>query len=125
MGKQIGLFVGGVQILKPSVIPLIDTSPMVPGGPVPAPPPLMICVADGGDPTKVYEFSSLTEAKTVLRGGRILSYISRTFNPSPDKTNSPGASSIKVIRSSSAACQGSLSIRANLPHWIELQIQEG
>jgi hypothetical protein len=115
MGKQIGIFVGGVQILKPSVLPLIDTSPMVPGGVLPGGIPLMIVVADGGDPTKIYEFSSVQEAKNTLRAGRCLNYISRAFNPSPDKTNAPGANSIKVIRAGSRTAQGKLAIVADPP----------
>jgi hypothetical protein len=106
----IGVTVNGRLILKPSIIPTINTSAMVPPGTLPPGTPLMIGVSDGGDPTRVYSFSSYQEAERVLKGGKILNYIARAFNPSPDKVNCTGPNTIKFLRASSAACQGSAAI---------------
>jgi hypothetical protein len=107
-----GILVNGRQILKPSIIPLIDTNAMLPAGVTPPGIPLMLGVSDGGDPSRIYSFSSYQEAKSVLKNGRILNYIARVFNPSPDKNTCPGPSTIKFIRASSAARQGSAAIVA-------------
>jgi hypothetical protein len=125
MPTHVGIIVNGGQVVKPSVLPLIDTTAMVPVSPVPAPPPLMIGVSDGGDPSRVYEFRSFQEALAVLKGGRILSYLARVFNPSGDKTNVPGAPVIKFIRVSSTATQGSAAIvsaPADPPRWVEINM---
>ena len=108
MAKNIGIIFQGGQVLKPSVLPTINTSALIPSTPGAAPPPLMIGVSDGGDPTKIYTFNGFEEAEQVLRGGQILSYIARVFNPSADQVNAPGAPSIKFIRASSAAQRGSI-----------------
>jgi hypothetical protein len=112
MPENIGVIVNGGQVIKPSVLPLIDTSAMIANQVSPAPPPLMIGVSEGGDPTRIYEFRSFQEALAVLKGGPVLSYVARAFNPSGDKVNVPGAPTLKFIRASSAARQGSLAISA-------------
>jgi hypothetical protein len=108
-----GILLYGRQILKPSIIPLIDTTAMLPAGVIPPGVPLMLGVSDGGDPSRIYLFSSFQEAQSVLKSGRILNYIARAFNPSPDKNTCPGPSTIKFIRASSAACQGSTAIQGS------------
>jgi hypothetical protein len=109
----IGINLQGRLILKPSIIPVIDTSAMVPPGALPPGTPLMIGVSDGGDPTRIYSFSSYQEAELVLRNGKILNYMARAFNASPDKVQCPGPNLIKFIRASSAAKQGSAAIQAD------------
>ena len=108
MSQGIGVVVNGGLVLKPSVIPTINTSAMIPNTAAAAPPPLMIGVSDGGDPTKIYTFNGYQEALSVIRNGQILSYIARVFNPSADQVNAPGAPSIKFIRASSTALQASI-----------------
>ena len=104
---MIGIIINGTLVLKPSILPFNDTSAMVPNSTGPTPPPLMLGVSDSGNPTKIYTFKNYNDAVAALKGGSILSYVARAFNPSPDKDNSPGPSTIKFIRVSSAARQAS------------------
>ena len=123
MSTGIGVRVNGEQVLKPSVLPLIDTTAMIPVSPGAAPPPLLLGPSDGGDPTRVYTFKSFQEALNVLKGGSILSYIARCFSPSGDKVNVPGPNLIKFIRVSSSATPGTLDIsagEADPPRWVEI-----
>ena len=112
MPSNIGVLVNGGLVIKPSVLPLIDTTAMIPNRPGAAPPPLMMGVSDGGDPTRIYTFKSFQEALNVLKAGDILSYIARCFSPSGDKVNVPGAPVVKFIRASSSAAQGSYIVTA-------------
>jgi hypothetical protein len=98
----VGILAAGKLVTIPGVIAEIDASAMTPVSPVGVKIPLFIGVSDGGDPSKVYRFRSFDEAKTLLRSGRILSYIARAFAPSPDL---PGASEVRFIRASSTAAQ--------------------
>ncbi len=97
MPGPIGINVGGVNVVRPGVITTIDASAMVPDtlgnlGVVG-----VLATADGGVPGKVLEFRSFSEAAGVLRGGPVLSYLSRIFNPSGDPTV-PGAGLVRFVR---------------------------
>lgn len=95
MPGNIGINVGGTRVVRPGVYPTINASAMVPLNGAAYGDPGVIGPADGGIPNKVYTFSSFSEAQDVLRGGAILSYLSRILRPSPDL---PGASEVKVVR---------------------------
>ncbi|HWQ09992.1 MAG TPA: hypothetical protein VN436_12820 [Holophaga sp.] len=95
MPGNIGINVGGTRIVRPGVIPIINASAMVPLNGEAYGDPGVIGPADGGIPGKVYTFSSFSEAQDTLRGGAILSYLSRIFRPSPDLA---GAAEVKVVR---------------------------
>lgn len=102
--STIGVLVNGQRIIIPGVIPQVDATAMTPVVTNLGRIPLVIGVSDGGDPSKVYAFTSFEDAKAVLRGGNSLSYIARIFNPSPDQ---PGASRVLFIRASSTAAAAS------------------
>jgi len=103
----VGILAGGKRVIIPGVYPEVDASAFTPvisgAGRV----PLVIGAADGGDPSRVYGFRSFEEAKAVLRGGPVLSYLSRIFNPSPERS---GASLVLFIRASSTAASASLGV---------------
>jgi hypothetical protein len=105
---RLGVLVNGRMVLKPSVIPTTDSSAMIPNTPQAAPLPLMFGNCEGGDPTKAHTFNNFDEAKRILRGGKVLAFISRTFNPSPDQQTCPGAPGIQFIRISSTASRASV-----------------
>lgn len=106
MGSPVVL-VAGKRISIPGVYPEVDASGMAPVATGGARVPLVIAPSEGGVYGKVYTFRSFIEAKTVLRGGRALSYIGRIFNPSPGL---PGASTVLFIRATSTAAPASLAI---------------
>jgi len=95
MPGNIGININGSQIVRPSVVTQINTNAMVPASGVLSDVPGVIGYADGGVPNFPYVFSSFAAAAAVLRGGNILSYLSRIFNPSPNVT---GPGSVVVVR---------------------------
>jgi hypothetical protein len=100
----------GVDIYRPGVYTAVDATAMVPlntgNGDVAA----AIGSADGGVPGKVYTFTNYNDAKAVLKGGPILSFLSRIFNPSPDV---PGASVLQFIRAGTPS-EATYVVSANL-----------
>ncbi len=102
-----GVLVGGKRVIIPGVIPEVDASALTPVSPGLGRVPLVIGAADGGDPSQVYSFGSFQDALAVLRGGPVLSYIARVFNPAPDAA---GASQVLFIRASATALQGSYTL---------------
>lgn len=105
-----GITFAGANILKPGVYTNVDATAMVPARSVPGGVVGYIGPADGGTPGKVYDFASFDEAKRVLKGGPVLSFMSRIFRPSPDL---PGASLVRYVRPGSAA-QASYVVNASL-----------
>lgn len=105
--SAVGILAAGKLVTIPGVITEIDASAMTPVSPQGAKIPLFIGSSDGGDPSKVYRFTSFDDAKTLIRSGAILSYISRAFAPSPDL---PGASEVRFIRASSTAAKAVLTM---------------
>jgi hypothetical protein len=88
----------------PGVYPDLDASSMAPVAPGFAGAALVIGVSDGGDPSKVYSFRNILEARSVIREGRILRHISRILKPSPELN---GAAFVKFVRAQIAS-QGSI-----------------
>lgn len=111
MGSPVVL-VAGKRISIPGVYPEVDASGMAPVAVGGIRLPLVIAPSEGGVYGKVYTFSSFLEAQAVLRGGRVLSYIGRMFNPGPGVS---GASKILFIRSTAAAAPASVSLTQNNP----------
>lgn len=105
-----GVSFQGVNILKPGVYTYVDSTAMVPSRAVPGGVVGYLGPADGGTPGKVYEFTSYDEAAKVLKGGPVLSYMSRIFQPSADL---PGASLVRFIRPGSAT-NASYAVNASL-----------
>lgn len=103
----VGTLVGGALVTRPGVYPEVDASAMNPVQPGTAGTILVLGTSDGGDPSAVYTFRSYDEAASVIRGGRLLSYISRMFNPGPDR---PGASVVKFIRSNTSIARATANI---------------
>jgi hypothetical protein len=95
-----GVNFAGVDILRPGTYVSIDATAMVPQRSNSAGIVGYIGPSDGGTPGKVYEFASFDDAKRVLKGGPVLSYLSRIFRPSPDLQ---GASLVRFVRPGSAA----------------------
>lgn len=97
MPGQIGINVGGANVVRPGVSVTIDASAMTPDRPNSMGIVGVLGTADGGAPNTVLEFRSFSEAAAVLRGGPILSYLSRIFRPSGDGTI-PGAGLVRFVR---------------------------
>jgi hypothetical protein len=97
MPGPIGINVGGVNVVRPGVVTTIDASAMVPDTLNSMGVVGVLGTADGGVPGKVLEFRSFSEAASVLRGGPVLSYLSRIFSPSGDSTV-PGAGLVRFVR---------------------------
>lgn len=95
MPGNIGINVSGSQLVRPSVATVVNTSALVPSAGVLADIAGVIGYADGGVPNVPMTFTSFAAAAAVLRGGPILSYLARIFNPSPDVS---GANTVQVIR---------------------------
>jgi len=106
MGSPVVL-VAGKRISIPGVYPEVDASGMAPTAVGGARIPLVIAPSEGGVYGKVYTFRSFIEAQTVLRGGRVLSYLGRMFDPGPGL---PGASTILFIRATSTAVPASINL---------------
>ena len=94
---QNGIIVNGILVNIPGVYPRVDTSAMTPAvlgvtgylG--------VIAPSDGGLPNTIYKFANYDDAARVLRGGRILSYLARMFQPSTDP-DVKGTSNVVFIR---------------------------
>ena len=97
MPGPIGINVGGVNVVRPGVFTTIDASAMVPDTYGSMGVVGVLGTSDGGVPHQVLEFRSFSEAAAALRGGPVLSYLSRIFNPSGDPTV-PGAGLIRFVR---------------------------
>lgn len=110
MASSKGVTFAGAYIVKPGVYTDVDTTAMVPNRSNVDNVIGYIGPADGGIPGKVYEFASFDEAKAVVKGGPVLSYMSRMFSPSPDR---PGANLIRYIRPGSAT-KATYAINASL-----------
>jgi len=95
MPGNVGLFVGGVQVVRPSVTTQINTSAMVPTGAGAQDVPGFIGAFDGGVPNVVQTFTSLAAAIAVLRGGQALSYLARIFSPGGGNS---GPAKVYVVR---------------------------
>lgn len=95
MPGAVGVNVGGVRAIRPGVYTTVDASSMIPLTDNPMGVVGVIAPSDGGTPGQVYEFRSMSEAVRVLRGGAVLSYLSRIFSPSPDR---PGAGLVRFVR---------------------------
>lgn len=106
MGSPVVL-VAGKRISIPGVYPEVDASGMAPTAVGGARVPLVIAPSEGGVYGKVYTFRSFLEAQSVVRGGRVLSYLGRMFNPGP---GIPGASVVLFIRSTSDAAPASINL---------------
>jgi hypothetical protein len=107
-----GVNFAGANILKPGVYTQVDATAMVPARSGARGVVGYIGPADSGKTGTVYEFASYDEALKVLKGGPVLSYLSRIFRPGPDL---PGASLVRFVRGGSAASStyavnGSLSL---------------
>ena len=86
MPGPIGVSFGGAQIIRPGVSVRVDASAMVPSQ-IPSGKTILAAgTSDGGDPSKVYEFSSYADAASVLRAGDALALLARMFAPSPDQS---------------------------------------
>jgi hypothetical protein len=97
-----GVLIDGQRVNIPGVYPEVNVEGM-------NPPALgftgivgVIAPSDGGLPDTIYTFRTYDEAKAVLRGGRILSYLSRMFQPSADIN---GAREVRFIRGNASAVQ--------------------
>ena len=94
---QQGILVDGTLTLIPGVYPHVDVSAMTP-------PALgvtgilgVIAPSDGGLPDTIYTFTNYDDAAKIIRGGGLLSYLQRMFQPSDDP-NVNGSSYVKFIR---------------------------
>jgi hypothetical protein len=105
--SNVGVLIDGELVMVPGVFPEIDVSAVMPAIPGYSGVILAIGTSGGGDPSHVYTFRSPEEAKTVIRDGGILSYISRMFDPAP---GIHGASIVKFIRANTARSQGTLQL---------------
>jgi len=106
----VGVLVGGKVVTIPGVYPQVDASAMTPVLPGSAGIILVVGNSEGGDPGRVYSFNNFDDAATVIRGGRLLSYISRMFNASPDQA---GASLVKFIRANQTPHQAALAVETS------------
>jgi len=97
MPGQIGINAGGSAVVRPGVFTTIDASAMVPNNPTLMGTVGVLGTADGGVPGQVYNFTSFSQAASVLRGGAVLSYLQRIFQPSADPTM-PGAGLVRFCR---------------------------
>ena len=95
MPGNVGIVVGGTQVVRPSVITQINTAAMVPTSSGSAQIPGVIGAFDGGAPNVVQTFTSFAQALAVLRGGQALSYLARIFNPGGGNA---GPSKVYVVR---------------------------
>lgn len=105
-----GITFAGENIIKPGVYTDIDATAMVPARSVPGGVVGYIGPADSGTPGKVYDFASYDDAKRILKGGPVLSFLSRIFRPSPDL---PGASLVRFVRPGSAT-RASYTVNASM-----------
>jgi hypothetical protein len=99
-----GVLIDGQRVNIPGVYPEVNVEGM-------NPPSLgftgivgVVAPSDGGLPDTIYTFRNYNEAKAVLRGGRILSYLSRMFQPSSDIN---GAREVRFIRGNASAVRAS------------------
>ena len=100
MPGNIGVFVAGQQIVRPSAFTQINTSAMVPVTSGSSQAAGIIGAFDGGLANTVLTFTSFAQAQAVLRGGQAMSYLSRIFNPGG---GNPGASKVYVVRAGAPA----------------------
>jgi hypothetical protein len=95
MPGLVGINVDGAYVVRPGVYPTIDASEMVPTRPALGGPVAIASPADGGVPGETYMFRSFAAAQAVIRGGAVLSFLSRIFRPSGSR---PGASTVYWTR---------------------------
>lgn len=102
---ETGILIDGQRVNIPGVYPVVNVEGMTP-------PALgftgiigVIAPSDGGLPNTIYRFQTYDQAKAVLRGGRILSYLARMFRPSADIN---GAREVRFIRANSLIQSGAV-----------------
>jgi spore germination protein GerM len=115
-----GILVNGQLVNIPGVYPHVDVSAMTPPALGVTGVLLVIAPSDGGLPDTIYQFATYDDAASVVRGGRILSYLARMFQPSEDE-NVSGTSNVKFIRANPSMAQASISVPTANTHPVTIK----
>jgi|GEM_PF-2454252 len=94
-----GIYFEGRQILKPGAYGVVKADSFVPNRPGPQNTIGILGTAMGGVPKVVTTINDPVTARTMLRGGNMLSCIELMYDPSPEL---PGAGEIKLYRLNAA-----------------------